>query len=101
MPWPPTRVRSWRSTRGRATSSRCTRRPASTRTISSSGTDEQIRQAWQQLTADPENPLLALSHQELFLPGSSFKIVTASAALENGFGPDSVWPNPHRLPLRR
>jgi peptidoglycan glycosyltransferase len=65
----------------------------------SSGTDEQIRQAWEQLNADPENPLLGLSHQELFLPGSSFKIVTASAALENGFGPDSVWPNPHRLQL--
>ena len=42
---------------------------------------------------------MALSHQELFLPGSSFKIVTASAALENGFGPDSRWPNPHRLTL--
>ncbi|HZN43243.1 MAG TPA: penicillin-binding protein 2 [Actinomycetota bacterium] len=65
----------------------------------SNGTDEQIRQAWTSLNADPENPLLALSNQELFLPGSSFKIVTASAALENGFGPDSVWPNPHRLTL--
>jgi penicillin-binding protein A len=65
----------------------------------SSGSDQQIRQAWQRLNDDPENPLLGLSHQELFLPGSSFKIVTASAALENGFGPDSVWPNPHRLQL--
>jgi penicillin-binding protein A len=65
----------------------------------SSGTDAEIRQAWEQLNADPENPLLGMSHQELFLPGSSFKIVTASAALENGFGPDSVWPNPHRLQL--
>src|SRR5918996_2197842 len=65
----------------------------------SSGSDDGIRRAWQRLNGDPEKPLLALSHQELFLPGSSFKIVTASAALENGFGPGSVWPNPHRLTL--
>jgi peptidoglycan glycosyltransferase len=65
----------------------------------SSGTDQQIREAWTSLNADPDKPLLALSNQELFLPGSSFKIITASAALENGFGPDSVWPNPHRLTL--
>jgi penicillin-binding protein A len=65
----------------------------------SSGTDQEIRDAWTSLNADPDEPLLALSNQELFLPGSSFKIITASAALENGFGPDSVWPNPHRLTL--
>jgi peptidoglycan glycosyltransferase len=65
----------------------------------SSGSDEEIREAWKRLNADPDKPLLALSHQELFLPGSSFKIVTASAALESGFGPDSQWPNPHRLTL--
>jgi len=65
----------------------------------SSGSDPEIRRAWKRLNADPDKPLLALSHQELFLPGSSFKIVTASAALENGFGPESQWPNPHRLTL--
>jgi peptidoglycan glycosyltransferase len=65
----------------------------------SSGSDPEIRKAWKRLNADPDKPLLALSHQELFLPGSSFKIVTASAALENGFGPESQWPNPHRLTL--
>jgi peptidoglycan glycosyltransferase len=65
----------------------------------SSGSDDQMRNAWQRLNDDPDEPLLALSHQELFLPGSSFKIVTASAALENGFGPESIWRNPHRLTL--
>ena len=65
----------------------------------SSGSDPGIRKAWKRLNADADKPLLALSHQELFLPGSSFKIVTASAALENGFGPESQWPNPHRLTL--
>jgi len=65
----------------------------------SSGSDAEMRRAWRRLNADPDKPLLALSHQELFLPGSSFKIVTGSAALENGFGPQSQWPNPHRLTL--
>jgi peptidoglycan glycosyltransferase len=65
----------------------------------SGGSDPEMRRAWTRLNADPTKPLLALSHQELFLPGSSFKIVTASAALENGFGPQSPWPNPHRLTL--
>ena len=65
----------------------------------SSGTDEQMRRAWKRLNADADKPLLARSHQELFLPGSSYKIVTASAALENGLGPDSQWLNPHRLTL--
>jgi peptidoglycan glycosyltransferase len=65
----------------------------------SSGSDPEMRKAWKRLNADPDKPLLALSHQELFLPGSSFKIVTASAALEKGFGPESRWPNPHRLTL--
>jgi peptidoglycan glycosyltransferase len=65
----------------------------------STGSDRDIRQAWEQLNADPDKPLVAKSHQELYLPGSSFKLVTATAALEHGFGPDSVWPNPHRLDL--
>src|SRR6266508_1737286 len=41
----------------------------------SSGTDEEIRAAWKRLNADPDKPLLAKSHQELYLPGSSFKIL--------------------------
>jgi peptidoglycan glycosyltransferase len=65
----------------------------------SSGTDEEIRGAWETLNEDPSKPLLPLATQELFLPGSSFKLVTASAALENGHGLDSTWQNPHRLTL--
>jgi peptidoglycan glycosyltransferase len=65
----------------------------------SSGTDEEIRGAWETLNDDPRKPLLPLATQELFLPGSSFKLVTASAALENGHGLDSTWQNPHRLTL--
>ena len=65
----------------------------------STGSDRSIRRAWERLTGAESRPLIARATDELFLPGSSFKIVTAAAALENGFGPDSVWPNPHRLDL--
>jgi peptidoglycan glycosyltransferase len=65
----------------------------------SSGSDRSIRRAWDSLTGSDSKPLIARANDELFSPGSSFKIVTAAAALENGFGPDSSWPNPHRLDL--
>jgi len=58
-----------------------------------------VRQAWEQLNADPDKPLVSRATDELFPPGSTFKIVTAAAALENGFGPESVWPNPRELDL--
>jgi len=58
-----------------------------------------VRDAWDVLNEDPEKPLLSRASDELFPPGSTFKLVTASAALENGFGPDSLWPNPNELDL--
>ena len=58
-----------------------------------------VRSAWDELNADPEKPLVSRASDELFPPGSTFKIVSASAALENGFGPDSTWPNPRELDL--
>jgi penicillin-binding protein A len=58
-----------------------------------------VRQAWDRLNADHDKPLLSRASDELFPPGSTFKLVTASAALENGYGPDSTWPNPPVLDL--
>ena len=38
----------------------------------------------EQLDADPENPLLFRAYREIFFPGSTFKVVTASTAVETG-----------------
>jgi len=65
----------------------------------SGGTPTEIEQAWNTLTSDPDTPLVAHAFQDLYLPGSTFKTVTASASLENGWGPAKEWPNPHHLAL--
>lgn len=48
----------------------------------SSTTASTARQARAALLADPANPLLPRTTRELFFPGSTFKVVTAAAALE-------------------
>jgi len=57
------------------------------------------RRAWRRLTHAPNKPLVARANQELYPPGSTFKLVTASAALENGMTPDTRFPNPPQLRL--
>ena len=52
------------------------------------------------LEGDPDRPLLNRALQETYPPGSTFKIVTATAAIEAGVaGTDSVYPNPAQLAL--
>ena len=45
-------------------------------TLLSVGTSEEMTAAWDGLNADPEKPLLSKAFQELYLPGSTFKLVT-------------------------
>ena len=61
---------------------------------------EEMKAAWEKLNADPNQPLLSKAFQQLYLPGSTFKLITASAAFENGFRPDSTVKNPHVLNLQ-
>jgi peptidoglycan glycosyltransferase len=58
-----------------------------------------VGDAFKQLNSDPNKPLLSRAYQELFPPGSTFKLVTAAAALENGMSPNTTFPNPPELDL--
>ena len=65
----------------------------------STGTTQEMEAAWREVTSAPDTPLVAHAFQDLYLPGSTFKTVTASASLEHGWGPLKEWPNPHHLEL--
>ena len=69
----------------------------------SSHSPAQIRAAYQKLTDDPRRPLINRATQETYPPGSTFKIITAAAALERGMQPSDLVPCPRelKLPLTR
>ncbi len=49
-----------------------------------------VNEAYRSLLDDPDDPLLAKSFREVFFPGSTFKLVTAAAALDTtSIGPES------------
>lgn len=58
--------------------------------------------AWQELTTDKDKPLVNRALRQPLPPGSTFKLVVAAAALENGLygsvDTPTASPNPYKLP---
>ncbi|WP_030721031.1 penicillin-binding transpeptidase domain-containing protein [Streptomyces sp. NRRL S-237] len=67
-----------------------------------SGTGTKVKEAWTALNADPARPMLNRALRETYPPGSTFKIVTAAAALDAGVVTDvdapTRTPDPYPLP---
>ncbi|MEW2165141.1 penicillin-binding transpeptidase domain-containing protein [Streptomyces sp. NPDC007084] len=67
-----------------------------------SGTGPEVSKAWERLNALDDKPMLNRAIRQTYPPGSTFKVVTAAAALDAGVVDDvdapSSSPDPYRLP---
>ena len=57
------------------------------------------REAWIELLEGRDEPLKNRAVREIYPPGSTFKLITAAAALEDGMVPDTELDSPASLPL--
>jgi penicillin-binding protein A len=58
-----------------------------------------IVNSWKALTADPTQPMANRAFQEVYPPGSMFKVVVSAAALKSGYTPSTSIPAPTHLVL--
>jgi penicillin-binding protein A len=66
----------------------------------SSHDEASISAEWKKLLADASNPMLDRALSQTYPPGSTFKLVTAAAALSTGsYTPQTMIPAPDTLPL--
>lgn len=67
-----------------------------------SGNDRAVSRSWARLNGDPDRPMLNRAIRQTYPPGSTFKVVTAAAALDAGVVTDldepTDSPAPYRLP---
>ncbi|MFE6284546.1 penicillin-binding transpeptidase domain-containing protein [Streptomyces sp. NPDC057877] len=67
-----------------------------------SGNDASVTRSWAQLNEDPDKPMLNRAAHQTYPPGSTFKVVTAAAALDAGVIKDldapTRSPAPYTLP---
>ncbi|MEU8529101.1 MULTISPECIES: penicillin-binding transpeptidase domain-containing protein [Streptomyces] len=70
-----------------------------------SGTGRPVKEAWARLNGSPNQPMLNRAIRQTYPPGSTFKIVTAAAALDAGVVTDvdaaTDTPEPYVLPGTR
>ncbi|MER7078919.1 cell elongation-specific peptidoglycan D,D-transpeptidase [Saccharopolyspora kobensis] len=61
--------------------------------------NNEVAKQWNNLSEAEDNPMSNRAVSEIYPPGSTFKMITTAAALQNGYKPDSKVETAARIPL--